>query len=295
MSNSNERRTPTEIDYAAIEARLMQHYAGEKLLDDEVWQRLKRAQDMGVLPSSEFLDKASQIGAGASFNKTGSKYLRPIRGAHEGNLDVYAVIVTFDVKCPAIQHALKKLLCAGLRNKNTALQDLREARDAITRAIQLREQADNREKQEWIDSYPDDDDESDGVPETPFDMPKAKLTEVETAVDELQNGKWMFAMDSRVHPNCLCPMDLVFGPASQPYKPATLWAPSQGACQGLSSAKAQVAIGSETTVGSWVTVQQTVAGKDEPTTWRFHHSGRWSGNKPNAHPASNEHAKLSGE
>jgi hypothetical protein len=71
------------------------------------------------------------------FNESGSKYLRPVKAAINGNVDVYAVLLIFDVQCPARQHAIKKLLCSGLRGKGDALQDLKEARDAIDRAIQI--------------------------------------------------------------------------------------------------------------------------------------------------------------
>lgn len=71
------------------------------------------------------------------FNEIGSKYLREMKCLVNGKADVYAVIVTFDVKCPARQHAIKKLLCSGLRSKGSVLQDLQEARDAIDRAIQI--------------------------------------------------------------------------------------------------------------------------------------------------------------
>jgi hypothetical protein len=84
------------------------------------------------------------------FNKSGSKYLRRILGSigepmldgviREPKIDVYGVLLTFDVKCPARQHAIKKLLCSGLRQKATELQDLEEARDAIDRAIQLQKE-----------------------------------------------------------------------------------------------------------------------------------------------------------
>ncbi len=78
----------------------------------------------------------------SNFNSSGSKYLRHVQGdltSPEGDvlIDVYAVIKTFDVKCPARQHAIKKLLCAGLRSKASEAQDLSEAKDAIERAIQL--------------------------------------------------------------------------------------------------------------------------------------------------------------
>lgn len=76
----------------------------------------------------------------AEFNKSGSKYLRELKGVNNGRVDVYAVLVMFDVQCPARQHAIKKLLCSGIRGKGDVTQDLREARDAIDRAIQLAEE-----------------------------------------------------------------------------------------------------------------------------------------------------------
>jgi hypothetical protein len=69
---------------------------------------------------------------------SGSKYLRDIQ-LIDGKVDVYAMLVAFDVRCPARQHAIKKLLCAGLRGKGDELQDLHEAGDAIDRAIQIAE------------------------------------------------------------------------------------------------------------------------------------------------------------
>jgi len=73
-----------------------------------------------------------------SVNHSGSKYLRDVQ-LIGGKIDVYAVLVAFGVSCPARQHAIKKLLCAGLRGKGDELQDLREAGDAIDRAIQIAE------------------------------------------------------------------------------------------------------------------------------------------------------------
>ena len=71
---------------------------------------------------------------------SGNKYHRAIRGLTPNTgvtVDVYAVLVAFDVRCPARQHAIKKLLCAGLRGKGNAVQDLTEARDALDRAIAM--------------------------------------------------------------------------------------------------------------------------------------------------------------
>lgn len=68
------------------------------------------------------------------FNTSGSKYLRPMRCLVEGKADVYAVLDAFSVTCPARQHAVKKLLCSGIRGKGDVVQDLAEAMDAVERA-----------------------------------------------------------------------------------------------------------------------------------------------------------------
>jgi hypothetical protein len=85
-------------------------------------------------------DECSQIGR----EHTGNKYHRRISsvaGDTAGTVvDVYCVIEAFAVSCPARQHALKKLLCSGIRGKNDSVQDLIEARDAVERAITLERQ-----------------------------------------------------------------------------------------------------------------------------------------------------------
>ena len=77
----------------------------------------------------------------------GSKYLRKIFSATErrygvarevlGEVDVYCVLLAFGVTCPARQHAIKKLLCAGLRNKGDERADLVGALAAVQRAVEL--------------------------------------------------------------------------------------------------------------------------------------------------------------
>lgn len=69
-----------------------------------------------------------------------SKYIRSIRavkGEQSIDVDVYEVLEAFNVTCPARQHALKKLLCAGLRNKGSVMQDLREAEACVRRAMEM--------------------------------------------------------------------------------------------------------------------------------------------------------------
>lgn len=61
--------------------------------------------------------------------------------SHLSRIDIYRVLALYDVRHPAIQHAVKKLLMAGARGGGKdVMRDLREARDAITRAlVMLRE------------------------------------------------------------------------------------------------------------------------------------------------------------
>lgn len=71
----------------------------------------------------------------------GSKYLRliyPANGVGEPILvDVYSVIEAFNVTCPGLQHAIKKLLCTGLRGKGSKIDDIKGIFDAMWRAYEL--------------------------------------------------------------------------------------------------------------------------------------------------------------
>ena len=52
-------------------------------------------------------------------------------------VDVYDVLMAFNVTNPATQHAIKKLLMPGNRGHNDKLTDLKEAYQSIARAIEL--------------------------------------------------------------------------------------------------------------------------------------------------------------
>lgn len=52
-------------------------------------------------------------------------------------VDVYDVLMAWDVTNPAIQHAIKKLLQPGARGHKTRAQDLKEAMQSLKRAIEL--------------------------------------------------------------------------------------------------------------------------------------------------------------
>ena len=49
------------------------------------------------------------------------------------------MLEAFGVVCPAITHAVKKLLCPGVRGGKDATQDIREAKDAVVRAFEMEE------------------------------------------------------------------------------------------------------------------------------------------------------------
>ena len=53
------------------------------------------------------------------------------------DVDVYDVLKAFDVRCPAMQHAIKKMLKAGQRGDKDAEQDLTEAIISLERAKEL--------------------------------------------------------------------------------------------------------------------------------------------------------------
>lgn len=72
---------------------------------------------------------------------TNNKYEREISDRQGNNaiVDVYDVLKAFNVTCPATQHAVKKLLCSGIRGHKDLATDLVEAKESIARAIELSE------------------------------------------------------------------------------------------------------------------------------------------------------------
>jgi hypothetical protein len=52
-------------------------------------------------------------------------------------IDVYDVLMAWNVTNPAIQHAIKKLLQPGQRGHKTRAEDLQEALVSLQRAIEI--------------------------------------------------------------------------------------------------------------------------------------------------------------
>ena len=60
---------------------------------------------------------------------------------HLDTVDVYRVLLMFNVTDPCVQHAVKKLLVAGGRGAGKNVErDVREAVDSLNRFLQMREE-----------------------------------------------------------------------------------------------------------------------------------------------------------
>ena len=77
-------------------------------------------------PKTKYLRDIYPVDAEVHEDAQGRKYVK---------IDVYSVLRAFGVDHPT-GHAIKKLLCAGMRGKGDRVQDLTEAKVAIDRAIQ---------------------------------------------------------------------------------------------------------------------------------------------------------------
>lgn len=64
-------------------------------------------------------------------------YYRDVR--HLERIDIYRFCDLFDIRGP-LEHALKKIACAGLRGSKDFNKDLNEAIKSINRAIEMREE-----------------------------------------------------------------------------------------------------------------------------------------------------------
>ena len=57
--------------------------------------------------------------------------------SHLETVDVYRVLSLFQVNDACIQHAIKKLLCAGDRGDKSDIKDITEARDTLNRHLEM--------------------------------------------------------------------------------------------------------------------------------------------------------------
>ena len=60
--------------------------------------------------------------------------------SHLKTIDVYRVLQLFGVTDPCLQHAAKKLLCAGQRGAKSQDQDIQEAIDTLHRYQEMQKE-----------------------------------------------------------------------------------------------------------------------------------------------------------
>lgn len=56
------------------------------------------------------------------------------------SVDVYRILMLYEVSDPCLQHAIKKLLCAGVRGIKDRAKDIQEAIDSLTRWQAIRQE-----------------------------------------------------------------------------------------------------------------------------------------------------------
>ena len=111
--------------------------------NDDFCEECKRYSEAPVIPAANNEEKlpVEQLHSNPdSLSAKYPKYYKPVGNLTE--VDVYAVHKLFDIKDPsgAIQHASKKLLLSGVRTGGkSAYHDIKEARDTLTRWLQLNE------------------------------------------------------------------------------------------------------------------------------------------------------------
>lgn len=115
------------IDVIGQNGNTGEHYNEVKMMNGKV----------ELIPTPEriaFLKENAASAEDAFDRGKPNKYQRTIKGV---TVDVYDVLVAFDVTCHAMAHAIKKMLMPGQRGSKDAEQDKREAIQAIERSIEL--------------------------------------------------------------------------------------------------------------------------------------------------------------
>jgi hypothetical protein len=97
------------------------------------------------------LIKEWEAGMAKKWNELETEWLEPVvksaedaiakvtyqRIVKDGVIDIYDILELYKVYNPAVAHAVKKLLMSGQRGYKDVIQDLEEAKQSITRAIEL--------------------------------------------------------------------------------------------------------------------------------------------------------------
>lgn len=63
--------------------------------------------------------------------------------SHLKTIDVYRVLDLFNVTNPCVQHAIKKLLCKGIRGVKDERRDVEEAVSSLVRYLEMQTEDEN--------------------------------------------------------------------------------------------------------------------------------------------------------
>ena len=127
-------REDSHSDYCGWQSA--DHYAGTQAGYFAAWH----SQDIQFCrPAKPAVEPTPTIDRGNKYHRTITQTLPGDTHGLSVTVDVYDVLQAFGVSCPALQHAVKKLLCAGLRGAKSAEQDISEAANSCRRAIELLE------------------------------------------------------------------------------------------------------------------------------------------------------------
>lgn len=94
-----------------------------------IWNSLEEAQSY-----AELRFKAQEAEKTPARRKYGH-YFRDVR--HLRGLDIYRFLRLFEVIDPCLQHAIKKLVCAGRRGAKDSRKDIQEAIDSLQRWLEM--------------------------------------------------------------------------------------------------------------------------------------------------------------
>lgn len=147
---------------ALVEVKFRNGEVGEDLAEEWRWSCLGSEYDIVayrvVTPKpdleevSEYLRENDWKDEKAAWSKSRDKYLKwakyealdspYIRAFPYDTIDIYRVLQVYEVTDPCIQHAVKKLLCAGQRGYKEVEKDIDEAIQSMERWKQMREEED---------------------------------------------------------------------------------------------------------------------------------------------------------
>lgn len=81
--------------------------------------------------------EARRVWTNGTWRRVSDKFSHYFRPCPYEAIDIYRVLDLFEVTCPARQHAIKKLMCAGSRGDKDLRQDIEEAVATLKRKLDM--------------------------------------------------------------------------------------------------------------------------------------------------------------